>query len=84
LARQRLSLPVHLLALRSPTAGMTAVMVGTQAKAWKRAWIEMAATWVAAWVLAAWVDQAATAMVMGSKVQVGRRPALALREPSAA
>jgi hypothetical protein len=79
LARQRLSLPVHLLALRSPTAGMTAVMVGTQAKAWKRAWIEMAATWVAAWVV-----QAATAMVMGSKVQVDRRPALALREPSAA
>jgi hypothetical protein len=79
-----LSLPVHLPALRSPTAGMTAVMVGTQAKAWKRAWTTMATTWVVAWVLVEWVAQVATAMVMGSKVQAGHRPALTLREPSAA
>jgi hypothetical protein len=63
---------------------MTAVMVGTQAKAWKRAWTTMATTWVVAWVLVEWVAQVATAVVMGSKVQVDRRPALALREPSAA
>jgi hypothetical protein len=31
-----------------------------------------------------WVAQVATAMVMGSKVQAGHRPALTLREPSAA
>jgi hypothetical protein len=78
-----LSLQAHWPVLRSPTVGMTAAMVGTQAKAWKRAWTTMATTWVA-WVLVEWVAQVATAMVMGSKVQVDRMPALALREPSAA